>query len=148
MLCEANPAWHVAPYQEFMLCILLKCTHTAVSSEQTCTPSPWTHTPFVLWLPVALFKGLTLVVVLKVEETALVIHSPHLAPSLPVPRLEPTTFSWFSNSLTIRQQLPRRYPLCEIHPCLMYLQAMQVLAYFSTDTSCSGWISVCMVRYH
>ncbi len=72
-----------------------KCTHTAVN-----THTPWTHTrssgqpmlrrPGISWGFGVLLKGLTSVVVLKVER-ALDIHSPHLQ-FLPDLRLEPTTF--------------------------------------------------------
>ncbi len=80
-----------------------KCTHTAVSSEQTHTHTH-THThravgsPGSSWGFGALLKGLTSVMVLRVER-ALVIHSPHLQ-SLPDMRLEPATFGlqvWLSN---------------------------------------------------
>ncbi len=52
----------------------------------------------------ALLKGLTSVVVLKVERT-LVIHSPHWQ-FLPDPRLEPTTSGYKSDALSIRLRLP------------------------------------------
>ncbi len=56
----------------------------------------------------ALLKGLTSVVVLKVERT-LVIHSPHQK-FLPEPRFEPTTSGYKSDALSIRPRLPLNIP--------------------------------------
>ncbi len=87
---------------------------SAVRSEQTHTHTPWTHTrssghPFMLrrpgssWGFGALLKGLTSVVVLRVER-ALDIHSPHLQ-SVPDLRLEPATFG-LQVRLSIQPRLP------------------------------------------
>ncbi len=53
----------------------------------------------------ALLKGLTSVVVSKVERT-LVVHSPHQQ-FLPDPRFEPTTSGYKSDALSIRPRLPQ-----------------------------------------
>ncbi len=86
----------------------LHLTHPSAHTQQ------WTHTwssgQPMLWRPGsswgfgALLKGLTSVVVLKVER-ALDIHSPHQQ-SLPDLRLEPTTFGLQVDSLSIRPRLP------------------------------------------
>ncbi len=52
----------------------------------------------------ALLKGLTLIVVLKVERT-LIIHSPHQQ-FLPEPRSKPTTSGYKTDALSIRPRLP------------------------------------------
>ncbi len=85
-----------------------------VHTQTVNTHTPWTHTrssgqPFMLRCPgsswgFSLLKGLTSVVVLKVER-ALDIHSPHLQ-FLPDPRLEPATSGYKSDALSIRPQLP------------------------------------------
>ncbi len=84
----------------FALHLTHPSAHTAVRSEQTQTHTPWTHTrssgqpmqwrPGSSWGFSALLKGLTSVVVLKVER-ALDIHSPHRQFLLDL-RLEPATF--------------------------------------------------------
>ncbi len=98
-----------------------KCTHTAVN-----THTLWTHTrssgqpmlrrPGSSWGFGALFKGLTSVVVLKVER-ALDIHSPHRQ-FLPDPRLEPASSGYKSDALSIRPRLPdyRSGSVCQ-HDC-------------------------------
>ncbi len=70
-------------------------------------PSMCTHTVVHLgssWGFGALLKGLTSVVILRVERV-LVIHSPHLQ-SLPDLRFEPTTFG-LQVQLSIRPRLPQ-----------------------------------------
>ncbi len=82
-----------------------KCTLTAVNTHL----EQWAailRRPGSSWGISALLKGLTSVVVLKVER-ALVIHSPHQQ-SLPDLGIEPGNhLGYKSNSLTIRPQLPQ-----------------------------------------
>ncbi len=99
----------------------LHLTHPSAHAQQwvvnTNIHTPWTHTrscgqpmprrPGSCWEFGALLKGLTSVVVLKVER-ALDIHSPHLQ-SLPDLRLEPSGYK--SDSLTIRPRLSPQHPL-------------------------------------
>ncbi len=78
-----------------------KCTLTAVNTHL----EQWAailRRPGSSWGIGALLKGLTSVVVLKVER-ALVIHSPHRQ-SLPESNRQPLGYK--SNSLTIRPRLP------------------------------------------
>ncbi len=72
-------------------------THRAVGSQ--CCGCPGSSRGFG-----ALFKGLTSVVVMKVERL-LFIHSTHRQ-FLPEPRFEPTTLGYKSDTLSIRPQLP------------------------------------------
>ncbi len=78
-----------------------KHTHTRCSGQSMlrCPGSSWGFG--------ALLKGLTSVVVLRVER-ALYIHSPHLQ-SLPARDSNPQPSGYKSDSLTIRPQLPPKY---------------------------------------
>ncbi len=92
-----------------------KCTHTAVSSEQT-NKHTLTHTPGAVgshlccdargssWGSGALLKGLTSVVVLRMER-ALDIHSPTYNPCQTWDS-NPQPLGYKSDSLTIRPWLP------------------------------------------
>ncbi len=101
--------WSVAkygdPYSEFVLCIYPIQVHTH-SSEHTHTRSsgqPIMRRPGSSWGIGALLKGVTSVMLLKVERT-LVIHDPHRQ-FLPDPRFEPTTSGYKSDALSIRPRL-------------------------------------------
>ncbi len=80
-----------------------KCTHNVNTH-----PEQWAANvaaPGEHWGFGVLLKGLTSVVVLKVERT-LVIHFPHRQ-FLPDPRFEHTTSGYKSDALCIRPRLPR-----------------------------------------
>ncbi len=79
-----------------------KCTHTWSCGQ------PKLRCPGGSWGFGALLKGLTSVVVLKVERT-LIIHSPHRK-FLPEPRFEPTTSGYKSDAPSIRPRLPLNIP--------------------------------------
>ncbi len=99
--------------QQWNLCSAFnpsKCTHTRNSGQ------PTLRRPGSSWGFGALLKGLTSVVVLKVERT-LVIHFPHWQ-FLPEPRFEPTTSGYKSDALSIR---PR---LVEIRYLLMFISRL------------------------
>ncbi len=89
----------------------LHLTHPSVHTEQWVvnkhTPERWAfmlRCPGSRWGFGALLKGLTSVVVLKVEGT-LIIHSPHRQFLLDL-RFEPTASGYKSNTLSIRPRLP------------------------------------------
>ncbi len=93
---EYNQQWNV-----FSALNPSKCTHTHTwSSGQPKLRRLWS-----IWGIGALLKGLTSVVVLKVERT-LIIHSPYWQ-FLPDLRFKPTTSGYKSDFLTIRPRLPR-----------------------------------------
>ncbi len=141
-------------------------THPSAHTQQW-THTPWTHTqssgqpvlqhPGSSWVFGVLLKG-TSVVVTRVER-APVIHSPHLQ-FLLARDSNSQPLDYESNSLTIRQRLPRisefSYPtfivvlvfwekciLMHYLECLLEWKAM--LFYFELDRFIEGWMLVSLV---
>ncbi len=112
------------------------------------THTLWTYTrssgqPFMLQRPGsswgfgALLKGLTSVMVLKVER-ALYIHSPHLQ-FLQDRDLNSPPLDYESNSLTIRTQLPRYY---STHASFLSITLLIKNTYLSHDVMEINYSSV------